>query len=208
LASAYRATLGRLFKLLVTWILVAIVLIGAVYGVGIVLLLPFGLIVAATQIGGSGEVVAAMLGILIVLVVGGLWLFGLTLMGAFVTQIVVVEGLGYWKAIQRNWQLVLSKLPRIFGGIVLMFLISVVLVVSLAGSLELAMSAFVYPWLLVSVSVQGAVSGIWFSIIGMFMQPFWMVCMTLLYYDQRVRREGLDLALLERQLHARVAAGG
>lgn len=208
LAGAYRATLGRLFKLLATWVLVVIMLIGIVYGAGIVIVLPFGLIVAATQLGGGGEVVAAALGILIVLVVGGIWLLGLTLMGAFVTQIVVVEGLGYWKAIQRNWQLVLGKLPRVFGGIVLMFFISFVLVVSLAGSVELAMSAFVYPWLHVSESVQGVVSSIWFSIIGMFMQPFWMVCMTLLYYDQRVRREGLDLTLLERQLHARAAAGG
>lgn len=208
LVSAYRATVRSLFKLIATWILVAVLLIVLVYGGGIVMLLAFGLIAAAIQMGGGGEVAVAALGILILLVIGGLWLFGLTLTGAFVTQIVVVEGLGYWKAIQRNWQLVLGKLPRIFGGIVLMFLITAVLLVSLAGSLELAMSAFVYPWLHVSESVQGAVSGVWFSIVGIFMQPFWMICLTLLYYDQRVRREGLDLALLERQLHARAALGG
>jgi hypothetical protein len=194
--------------LIATWVLVAILLITVVYSVSIGSFVLIGLIMVIIQMSGGGKIAAALLVILMLLVIGGLWLFGLTLLGAFVTQIVVVEGLGYWKAIRRNWQLIAGKLPRIFGGIALLFLITTVLLFSLAGSLEWVTSTFIYPWLRMPTPVQSLISNIWFPLVGMFMQPFWMICLTLFYYDQRVRREGLDLALLERQLHTSMAIGG
>jgi hypothetical protein len=40
------------------------------------------------------------------------------------------------------------------------------------------------------------------AVIWLLLEPFWLVSVTLLYYDQRVRREGFDLTVLERQVEA------
>ena len=51
-----------------------------------------------------------------------------------------------------------------------------------------------------------SVQDVWLGLISTFLQPFWMAVLTILYYDQRVRREGLDLALAIHHLAAAPAS--
>ncbi|NJO07805.1 MAG: hypothetical protein HC876_21055 [Chloroflexaceae bacterium] len=148
--------------------------------------------------GGSGAG-AAVLGLMIMLVllvgvvfviVMSLFVFAVFL---FSTQVIVIEGYGPIGALRRSWNLVTGSFWRVVGILVVTWLLVGVLqwlpayVVQLV--LQILFSAPEEFFMLQSFSTIAN-----YVILIVFL-PIQMTALTLLYYDVRVRKEGLDLEL-------------
>lgn len=131
---------------------------------------------------------------LLAFIIGGVFLwaaFGLA------TPAVVLERTGPIKALGRSWRLVLPAWWRVFGIRLLGWLIGVivgsVLAVPFAGVGMIFLagggSSAGELWLILLLITLGGILG------GIVSQPFVAAVDTLLYVDQRMRREGLDLEL-------------
>lgn len=198
--DVYRAALRRLMPLLGTWLLVVMTVVGTVLG-----MLLAGVIVLFAAASGvpenAGSEWMMLIGGILVLAAAGLaGLFSLVAFGAFVTQEVVLEKIAYGEAIARNWRLIRRRLPRVCGAILLCALFVSCFFYTINGTMLYAIrtASSLLP-LLESLSTNWIPSGV-AALVWLFIQPFPMICITLLYYDQRVRREGLDLTMLERHL--------
>jgi hypothetical protein len=104
---------------------------------------------------------------------------------------VVVERAGPGRAIGRSFKLTRGNWWRVFGVVVVMFLIAAVI--------NFALTSVLVPALLANdvSEVTVAVLDTILSIIGFAITyPLWASVLTVLYYDLRVRNEGFDLQLL------------
>ncbi len=140
---------------------------------------------------------------------GVLWLAGLTLL-LFVQQALLVEGLGPAAAMRRSMKLVGGYGSRVFGCLLLLG--GVLLIVSLGLRLPLAYVADsvlnIAPG---AASLYGGVSGsgaaqqqvvalISTGLAHLLMIPFIVCVITVLYYDLRIRKEGVDIELMAQDL--------
>jgi len=177
-------------------------LLGTTLLAGLAYLGPWaGLIVVLILLGAGGAPVAA---VIVIGVFGGIaslvldaWFWAMFSMSA---AAVVLERRGPGQALARSWRLVRRSFWRVFGILLLawiiVFVASSVLrvpftVISAAfstGSAPLAQA--IRPS--VASLVVGAIGGI---IAGAITQPIWAGVTVLLYVDLRMRREGLDLVL-------------
>jgi hypothetical protein len=125
----------------------------------------------------------------------------------FIAQIVVVEDLWGPTALARSQELTAGYRWRVFGLLLLFVLIGLIFVgvVSLmnrflpatervptgsgAGPAEFTL-IYIYP----NYVIQTLVS----QLLGILVGTFQAICMTLLYYDLRIRKEGFDLELAAR----------
>jgi hypothetical protein len=98
---------------------------------------------------------------------------------------IVIERLGPWKGVRRSWQLTRVRYSAILGAAILIAIVSTVLTVALSG-LSLAFSFFSFGWI-IDVVCRGASS--------LVTEPFVAAAATLVYFDLRIRAEGLDLEL-------------
>jgi hypothetical protein len=126
----------------------------------------------------------------------------------FVAQIVVVENLGGGRALERSKQLTDGFRGRVFGLLALFFVLSAMFQ-GAAGLLELVLPTteqvrsespagretitvvYNYPNYVIHTLVT--------QLLGILVQTFQAVCMTLLYFDLRIRKEGFDLELAAQQ---------
>jgi hypothetical protein len=142
------------------------------------------------------------IGILCLCVVPGL-LFGVWF--AFAAQVVVVEGLGPLAAFERSRALTAGFRWRVFGVFLLLVLIQVLSVVINQG-LEFVLPAYEqvpvagfgtrpvlksYPNHVIHLVVNFLVSTL--------VQTYYSICLTLLYFDLRIRKEGFDLELAAKE---------
>jgi hypothetical protein len=121
----------------------------------------------------------------------------------FVSQVVVVEGLKAEKALSRSKELTSGYRWRIFGILVLFIVIGMISQGS-AGLLERVLptqesvrtdfgytSVFIYRNYVINVLV--------IQLVNILVQTYLAVCITLLYFDIRIRKEGFDLELAAQQ---------
>lgn len=138
---------------------------------------------------------AGLLGLLVLVVV----MFFLTTRLAFVTAVVVLERTGVVEAFRRSWRLTGgSQFWRIFGiRLLTSFIVGLaaqVVAVPL-GILTVVLAAGVgdlsrfYIW-------QAVITGVTGLITGALTTPFTAGVDSLLYVDQRIRREGFDVQLV------------
>lgn len=110
------------------------------------------------------------------------------------TPIVVLEDLSSsFDAFGRSWELTRSARGKVFGTVVVAWLISQFLpqmvVGGISGALGAAGNASLQPAFVVVASLMGIV-----------LAPILPCAITLLYYDLRVRREAFDLQVLSEQM--------
>lgn len=115
---------------------------------------------------------------------------GLTV-GAFISPVIMLENGTSSGAISRAHSLAKGRFWQLLGLAGLIVLIS--FIISLAFS-ALVSAALIANPRSVSVTTQ-IVNLITSSVLNIFITPILPIAMTLLYYDNRVRQEGLDLAL-------------
>jgi hypothetical protein len=104
----------------------------------------------------------------------------------------VCERAGPLKSIGRSWRLTRNNWWRVFGALLVTFLIVIVISIALGlvlgalllGSESLGEAAFA----LLATIVDLAIAAITY--------PLWAAVLTVVYYDLRVRNEGFDLQLL------------
>ena len=184
------------------WIFVAFMVAG--YGTQIVdVLIVFG----AGLLGlVAPEWLAAILGVIGVLLVSGagLWLFFLMIGRIlYVPQVMLVEGKGVFEAVGRSFSLGSGNVRRLmamtlftsFGIISAMLLLIVVIgFVGAASGINMRDSSEWPAWYAILYSILGPVS-------SLLLTPVWMLGLSLLYVDERVRHEGYDIELMaSRQL--------
>ena len=121
-------------------------------------------------------------------------------MGLFITQIVIIEHKSGGEALTRNQQMVKGNMMKLLIFFMLLILLLLMLVIAFAGSIDTGLEFLVYNWIPFSQLNKDMIDEILSSMILLFLQPFWMTALTLRYYDLRVRKEGFDLSILEKQL--------
>lgn len=186
LGSSLVAGLRRLVPLLATFVIYGV--IATVAGVALVMMAMAMVMVPLGAIGGddaSGAAavagVAAMLGsgVLVYVLIGTPALI--------LTQLVVLEGTGYFHAIGRAFELVSGQRLRVVGITLVAGLLAAIPVGGLAW-----VSAF-WPWIGAVVSGLG----------GALANAFTSAATVLLYFDLRCRKEAFDLEHLARLVEAR-----
>jgi Membrane domain of glycerophosphoryl diester phosphodiesterase len=119
---------------------------------------------------------------------------------SFAFPVSVLEGLPCWKSLKRSWQLSKGKRWQVFGVWFLFFSVSWILGYGLQRA---------FRWTLIFAYWRLHIgSGIFHhylqafrllnAVFSAFVAPFYPIAATLIYYDQRVRKEAYDIELLMR----------
>src|SRR6185295_5146540 len=203
--ATYAAVRARFFGLLgasfvvLIWILISL---SAVWVVWYVLLLMMMMAVFLSS------VVSTWLAIIVGIVGGilatgvGLWLF-FFIVGrvAYVPQVMLVEGKGVFEAFSRSFSLARGNVRRLMA----MTLFTSFATYSALMILVLPLGLIAF---LVGVNpLAGAQSPMWYQISygvlatssSIVLTPVWMLGLSLLYVDERVRHEGYDIELMAAQ---------
>jgi len=111
---------------------------------------------------------------------------------SFATTVVVVEDQRGRKAMGRSWRLVKGRFWKVLGTLLLAGILSSLV----AGILQLPLTFASYPlgrsgWVLRAIGASAA---------GVITRPFAAIVGVLLYFDTRIRKEGMDLDLMARDL--------
>jgi hypothetical protein len=116
-------------------------------------------------------------------------------------QAVVVERMGAVAALRRSWRLTAGSGWKAFLTLLLLsLLITLVQVATVAvGALALRMAA--------TAAAAAEAGQLLYALVGVALEPVRMAGMTLLYYDLRVRKEGLDLQILADDLRRGASEG-
>jgi hypothetical protein len=109
---------------------------------------------------------------------------------AVVMPVMFVEHAGLGAALGRSWRLVEGRWWRTFLILFLMFVLTSVVSVALAAFVTLGQTLLM---LVVSKVVVGWISGATSVIVGSLVDPILQIAIVLVYFDLRVRKEGLDL---------------
>jgi hypothetical protein len=149
---------------------------------------------------------AVILGTLGVLVVfgAGLWLFFLMIGRiVYVPQVMLVEGKGVFESVARSFSLGSGNVRRLmamtlfttFGIMSAMLLLLVIIgFVGAASGINMRDTTEWPVWYAILYSILGPLS-------SLLLTPVWMLGLSLLYVDERVRHEGYDIELMaSRQL--------
>ncbi|GAC1397012.1 MAG: hypothetical protein NVSMB56_12000 [Pyrinomonadaceae bacterium] len=167
-------------------------------------------IIAVVALGGAQILPTWLIGLLVALFVlttfiGALFLF-FFLVGrvAYVPQVMMVEGRGVFDAISRSFTLARGNTRRLLA----MFLFTTFATYSATMLLLLPLVWYGYLNGVEGLSLFGAASApVWYSIgqqviaqcSRMLLAPVWMLGLSLLYVDERVRHEGYDIELMAAQ---------
>lgn len=115
-----------------------------------------------------------------------------------VTPAVVLEGLGPVQAMRRSWRLLRPRFWPVLGIVVLAWLIATVLENLLGGVPAVIVTVVGGPFAWVVLAVSGIVS-------ALITTPIVAIVATLVYFDGRIRHEGLDLQMMAGDLERSVA---
>lgn len=195
--ETWRGTIRRLPALLGATLLTVLVY---VLVLGLILAVPVGLLVAGAFAGNDGTVAAGVVLLLlaIVLLVAAM-LFVWTRLG-FVTPSLILEDLSVAQAFTRSW--------RLTGGTPFWRLLGIRLLAAVA--ISIAGSLVTFPLALIGTGLaftglpmdqmyvwQAVVTGITGVVAGALTTPITAGIDSLLYVDERMRREGLDVHLVQ-----------
>jgi len=189
--GAYKALRGRILSLFGTCVLILLLMVVAVIGVTLVMVPVF---IGIGMLGRTATgPAAAIIGGLVALVIVALLfvaIIAIYVRYAFAIQACVVENLRPRASLKRSVFLSKGSRPRVIAIYFVFFLLSVILGIGLnalavgAGSLlhnKIAAAVVVY--------LAGFIAG---SLTG----PLATIGISLLYYDERVRKEAFDLQLM------------
>lgn len=122
---------------------------------------------------------------------------------AFVSQVVVVEGLRATGAMARSKDLSEGYRGRVLGLFALLFIAQFVLNMGIGAMNNVLPSAEMIPAeggpRFVVNYTNHAIQVIVATLVNILVQTYYAICLTLLYFDLRIRKEGFDLELAARQ---------
>jgi hypothetical protein len=202
--STYRAVKSRFWALLGASIVVALWLgfsswlaFMALYM--IIAMVTIGAIAFAQALSGWLAAIVAGLGTMIAIVIGLILFFLLAGRMAYVPQAMLVEGRGVFSAVGRSFSLASGNVRRLMAMTLFTFF------ATYSALMLLMIPLGWYGYLNgVDLSPFGTNSPAWYVIAyevilqcsHITLAPIWMLCLSLLYVDERVRHEGYDIELL------------
>jgi type III secretory pathway component EscS len=205
--TTYAAVRSRFFSLLgatllvVLWLGLAMMVAStAGYFIGIFLVIAVALLMQVLPVWVS--VIVGIVGGLAALAVS-LWLF-FFMAGkvAYVPQVLLVEGKGVFDSISRSFSLAKGNWRR------LMAMTFFITFATYSALMILVVPLWVYGYLNgVSTEPWSSTQPVWYAIgysvleplSSILLAPVWMLGMSLLYVDERVRHEGYDIELMASQ---------
>lgn len=107
----------------------------------------------------------------------------------------LAEGIGPIRAIQRSWELTRDNWWRLFGILLVVYLLALV-ASTVLGTFALPIAILV-PF--VSPTIRGAIALTASTLGSALVTPIQFLCIVLLYFDLRIRKESFDLDELARQ---------
>lgn len=214
-----RATLGEKLRLRGLWrlakgrigtlVLWTLLLSAALVVFIIIASVAMGVLVAATASSSSGaEALGAIIGVILVGMLGGLVFVAvgswLGIKTALVPSVIVLERLGLFASVRRSWQLTRGSFWRTLGaqlliGVIIYAASSIVSTpISLIGGI---VSGLVNPnsdegAFITTMAIIYLLIGIVTVVVGAIGLVMQSASLALIYIDIRMRREGLDLELL------------
>ncbi len=186
--QAWSEARGRLIRLLGLLVLIVIATVGILVGGFVVLL------VLAALLGAPGAVIGAIA--ILGLIPVSIWLW---VSWSLAAPALMLERVGVLESMRRSFRLVHTAWWRIFGIQILAAIIASVIggvltvPFALIGGISLlnSSSSSATPWLYLIGTAIGTL------VATTVVQPFSAGVTALLYVDQRIRREALDLVLLD-----------
>ena len=171
-ASALRGAVAKSGTLVLSNVLrtLAVVLLAGVGGVAIALL------------GKANAVIAALL--MVVLAVCAILLFARLFA---TTNAVVFENRGASESLSRSFALSAGSAWRIFGVILLAYLVLLVAQIAIGVTVQVLIS---------SILRSPVVASMVGNVLGALLYPFLSIVLMVLYFDQRIRKEGYDLDVM------------
>ena len=196
-SRTWEGTRGRVGQLVGATILVTVAMLVALAAV---VALPILLVVTAVQDGaGAGDLVGAILLLVLAVFAGLLLMLWLSTRLAFLPAVIVLEQRGVMASLDRSWRLTSGRpFWRILGIRVLTgFIVGTVAQVitfplaflGIIAVLATSDPANLFTW-------QAVITGVTGLITGAVTTPFTAGVDALLYVDQRIRREGFDVQLI------------
>ncbi|HZM99255.1 MAG TPA: hypothetical protein VFB70_07665 [Pyrinomonadaceae bacterium] len=200
--ATYKAVRSRFWGLVWASIIVLLWIFGSLVAassagqmVGFVALIAAG---AMSTLSSLLAVIAAVIGTLLALGFS-LWLF-FFIVGrvAYVPQVMLVEGKGVFEAIGRSISLARGNVRRLMAMTLFTTFatLSALIILSTAifffgqlGGIDATKPAEWPAWYAIAGSILGPLSAI-------LLTPVWMLGLSLLYVDERVRHEGYDIELM------------
>lgn len=202
IGATIRVALTRFWAFIGLSLLATLILIGAliiVYFGAIVLALVFAGIIAGLAALTDGNSLVAVGAVFLIMGLVFVMVFLLLLPVAYLTTrwlvapvVVLTERCGPVSALSRSWQLTNGSFWRLFGLLVLLFLLNGVVV-----GLPVSLLQF-FAVLLMSAQWIGIANGVLTGmgyLASILWYPFLALTLVLTYYDLRVRTENLDLAV-------------
>ena len=206
--TTYAAVRSRFWSLLgatllvVMWLLLAVT-VATVAGYFVVIVLIFGGVLLAQ---GAPPWIIGIFGIAGTLVAISvfLWLFFfLASKVAYVPQVLLVEGKGVFESIGRSFALAKGNVRRLMAmTLFIMFATYSALMILLVplGLLGYLNGVSPQPWYATQWPVWYAIGySVLEPVSSILLAPVWMLGMSLLYVDERVRHEGYDIELMASQ---------
>lgn len=176
------------------WTLAGVVFLAAAAIAFTVLSILFTLVVMATAslLGQVSETVTTIGALGMILSTYAFAAAVLAYYFVFTTPLIVLERAPASQVSARNIQLAgKNRFWRTWGAVTFLPLVTLGLMMLILWSTELMLERLQLPPL-INFMTDLALS----TAILLFFQPYWMVFLTLLYYDYRIRREGFDVRLL------------
>jgi hypothetical protein len=201
ISGAYGALRGRFGRILGVFLLVALIS-GVAAGVIILVAVLIGTVavVGGAKAGTAGTVVGVIVGIGAA-VVGGIVAIAIYVRYSLAVQACVVEDLGVTDSLRRSAVLSKGSRSRILTIYFVFGVLSYIVAIGLGGLAVAAASLMHNPILsLILVYISTFIAG---SLTG----PLATIGISLLYYDERVRKEAFDLQLMMLSLDAPGIAG-
>ena len=196
--DARRYIKPKMWKFLIAGILFSLILFGAFVAYLLIVTVVGGIIgLIFSQDSPAAAIVSIIFAITMVLlaIFGFIWLFSRLFL--IELPIAVEENVGATNSISRSWELTKSSVGRIQLAVFLAFLVSIpiVLIINIVSFvLQIAIGAGIesnpsLATIAIILYVLITLAG------GAFMVPFWQSIKAVIYYDLRVRREGMGINL-------------
>jgi len=115
-----------------------------------------------------------------------------------VLPVMFVEDTGLFAAMSRSWQLVQGQWWRTFFIVLLVFVLNYVVSLALGAFLylgQLLLAIFLSPYLSLAIYEGGVI------VLSGLIVPILLIAIVLIYFDLRVRKEGLDLFQLAQRVN-------
>ena len=196
--QTWRAVLPKVLPLFGTLVLTVILLMAGVLAAMIPFgMAAFGLIALADGSDNNGGVVALIvIGAIVGIIAFMVTTFWLTTRFALAPAAVVLEGVGVLGSIARSWRLTSGKQVWRIMGIRLLATMAVGTIASIVAFViqSLLLLALPEDQFFIGMALITGISSLVSAVITI---PFSAGVDALLYIDQRIRREGLDVQLMQ-----------